>query len=201
MTKRLFTATTLAAIGLSASAMSAQPRQQQATAPPPPQTTVAPVQGAGAGPQATPTRPVATDPAKLATVQDALEGLELTQADKFLQLDDQQFADFIQRLRNLQRLRRQHQSQRNRLVGELRRLTNPQMQPPVEDALLEAPTKALADFDKQALQETQAAYAQIDEILTVRQRARFRVFEDQMEQRKLEILTRVLKAGAPPPGK
>jgi hypothetical protein len=99
----------------------------------------------------------------------------------------------------LQRLRRQHLMQHQRLVGELRRLTN--QQPPVEDALLEAPTKRLDDFDRQSAQEIQNAYAQIDEVLNVRQRARFRLFEENMEQRKLEILTRVLKSGQPAPGK
>jgi hypothetical protein len=176
---------------------------QQTTPPPattpPPQTTpdAASAQGRGAG--GAPQRPAVADQAKLATVQDLLDGMEISNADKALQIDDQHYAVFIQRLRNLQRLRRQHQMQRQRLVGELRRLAN--QQPQVEDALLEAPTKRLDDFDKQAFQDIQGAYAQIDEVLNVRQRARFRLFEENMEQRKLEILTRVLKSGAPEPGR
>ncbi len=173
--------------------------QQQTPPPPPPAAgTEVPAQGRGAGRQGgPPMRPGAADLAKLATVQDLLEGLEISQADKVLQVDDQHYAAFTQRLRNLQRLRRQHQNQRQRLVGELRRLAN--QQPPVEDALLEAPTTRLDEFDRQALQEMQAALAQIDEVLTIRQRARFRLFEENMEQRKLEILARVLKSGAPAP--
>jgi hypothetical protein len=169
-----------------------------ATTPPPQATPDAPPaqgRGAGGGPQ----RPAAADQAKLATVQDLLDGMEISNADKALQIDDQHYAVFIQRLRNLQRLRRQHLMQHQRLVGELRRLAN--QQPPVEDALLEAPTKHLDDFDRQSAQEIQNAYAQIDEVLNVRQRARFRLFEENMEQRKLEILTRVLKSGQPAPGK
>jgi hypothetical protein len=175
---------------------------QQTTPPPattPPQATpdAAPAQGRGAG--GAPQRPLAADQAKLATVQDLLDGMEISNADKALQVDDQHYAVFIQRLRNLQRLRRQHQMSRQRLIGELRRLAN--QQPAVEDALLEAPTKRLDDFDRTAFQEIQTAYAQIDEVLNVRQRARFRLFEENMEQRKLEILTRVLKSGQPAPGK
>jgi len=179
---------------------------QQSTPPPattpPPQTqgtadATPPAQGRGAG--GPPQRASASDQAKLATVQDLLEGMEISNADKALQIDNQHYAEFIQRLRSLQRLRRQHQMQRQRLIGELRRLAN--QQPPVEDALLESPTKRLDDFDKQAFQEIQNAYAQIDEVLNVRQRARFRLFEENMEQRKLEILTRVLKSGQPAPGK
>lgn len=173
---------------------------QQATPPPtpsptPPQTGDAQAaQGRGAGAGDAAQRPAAADLAKLQTVQDLLEGMEISNADKFLQVDNQHYGDFIQRLRNLQKLRKQHQNQRQRLVQELRRLTNT---PGMEDALLEAPTKRLDDFDKQAFQDMQNAYAQIDEVLNVRQRARFRLFEEQMEQRKLEIITRVLKSGAP----
>jgi hypothetical protein len=173
----------------------ATPRQQTTPPPPPPQTADAPPsQGRGAGRGDAPQRPAAADLAKLQTVEDLLEGMEISNADKFLQVDNQHYGDFIQRLRNLQKMRRQHQNQRQRLVMELRRMTN---QPGVEDALLEAPTKRLDDFDKQSFQDLQTAYAQIDEVLNVRQRARFRLFEEQMEQRKLEILTRVLKSGAP----
>jgi hypothetical protein len=175
--------------------------QQQQTPPPtpqPPETTPA-AQGRGAGRLDGAGQRPAVDMAKMQTVQDMLEGFEINQADRALQLTDKQYGEFIQRLRNLQRLRHQHQNQRLRIVGELRRMAN-QQNPPVEDALLEAPTKRLDDFDKQAFQEMQTAYAQIDEVLNVRQRARFRLFEEAMEQRKLEILARVLKAGAPAPG-
>ncbi len=195
----------VAALALTAAPGFAGPRPAQQTTgaqqtpPPPPPPESAPAQGRGAGRQAGGAdRSLVPDPAKLATVQDLLEGMEISNADKALQVDNQHYADFIQRLRNLQRLRRQHQTQRQRLIGELRRLSN--QQPPVEDALLEAPTKRLDDFDKQAIQETQGAYAQIDEVLNVRQRARFRLFEEQMEQRKLEILTRVLRSGTTPGG-
>src|SRR5262245_16083208 len=179
------------------SAQGAAAQQQQATPPPPPATQTpdaSSAQGRGAGRGDAPQRPAAADLAKLQTVQDLLEGMEISNADKFLQVDNQHYGEFIQRLRNLQKLRKQHQNQRQRLVQDLRRLSN---QPGVEDALLEAPTKRLDDFDRQAFQDMQTAYAQIDEVLNVRQRARFRLFEEMMEQRKLEILTRVLKSGAP----
>lgn len=178
-----------------APARAAISQQQQATPPPPPQTTDQSAQGRGAGRADNPQRPAAADLAKLQTVEDLLEGMEISNADKFLQVDNQHYGEFIQRLRNLQKLRKQHQNQRQRLVMELRRLTN--ANPAVEDALLEAPTKRLDDFEKQAFQDMQTAYAAIDEVLNVRQRARFRLFEEMMEQRKLEILTRVLKSGPP----
>jgi hypothetical protein len=184
-------------LSIVAVALTVATSQQQATPPPPPPQTAdaPPAQGRGAARADNPQRPAAADLAKLQTVEDLLEGMEISNADKFLQVDNQHYGEFIQRLRNLQKMRRQHQNQRQRLVMELRRLAN--ANPPVEDALLEGPTKRLDDFDRQYFQDLQGAYAQIDEVLNVRQRARFRLFEEQMEQRKLEILTRVLKSGTP----
>jgi hypothetical protein len=36
--------------------------------------------------------------------------------------------------------------------------------------------------------------AAVDEVLTLRQRVRFRVFEEQMERRKLELMSRARRA-------
>ena len=67
---------------------------------------------------------------------------------------------------------------------------------PDDKALLDVLT-ALREHDEGALRELQAAYAAVDEVLTVRQRARFRLFEENIENRKLELL---MKARARPPG-
>ena len=44
--------------------------------------------------------------------------------------------------------------------------------------------------DERAAAELRRALDGVDEILTVRQQARFRLFEDQMERRKLDLLMR-----------
>ena len=50
--------------------------------------------------------------------------------------------------------------------------------------------KALRDQDAKDAAEIQKAYASIDEVLDVRQQARFRLFEDNMEGKKLDLLMR-----------
>ena len=118
---------TSVALSIVAVALTVATSQQQATPPPPPPQTAdapPPSQGRGAGRGDAPQRPAAADLAKLQTVEDLLEGMEISNADKFLQVDNQHYGDFIQRLRNLQKMRRQHQNQRQRLVMELRRMTN-----------------------------------------------------------------------------
>ena len=198
MTKRMLIAAGVAAVMAGPAAPSVRAAQtvavrlQDPGAPPAGQ--APPPDGPGRGRRANPAAQRAVDPAKLSTVQEALDGIEIANADKMLQIAPDRYGDFIQRLRNLQIVRRRRQAQRLRLLNELRRVVN--QQPSVDDAQLESRTRQLDEFDRQTAQDVQAAYGQIDEVLTPRQRARFRLFEEQMEQRKIEILTRVLRAAA-----
>jgi hypothetical protein len=48
--------------------------------------------------------------------------------------------------------------------------------------------KALADEDVRAAAELRQALDGVDAVLDVRQQARFRLFEERMEARKLELL-------------
>ena len=182
-----------ALVGLAPLAATAAPPPGRARAQesgPPPTAPAVPDRGRRAGAPAQ----RAVNPAKLATVQEALDGIEIATADKMLQLAPERYGDFIQRLRNLQLVRRRRQEQRLRLLNELRRAVN--QQPPADDTALEGPIRQLDEFERQTTQEVQTAYGQIDEVLTPRQRARFRLFEEQMDQRKIEILLRVLRPSA-----
>jgi hypothetical protein len=174
-----------AAAAMDGRARVAQSPPAQSTPPPPP-----PARGRGARAKA-PQRPVPVDPAHMQTVQEMFDALELSEADKFLQLSEQQYSDFVLRLRRYQNLRRQQFRQRLRLVAALREITN--RQPAVEDAMLEPPTKQLDDFDRQAAIDLLGARGKLDEILNPRQRARLRLFQEVMERRKLEIVARVMQ--------
>jgi hypothetical protein len=48
----------------------------------------------------------------------------------------------------------------------------------------------LREADERGAAELKRAYEAVDETLDVRQQARFRVFEERMEQQKLELLMR-----------
>jgi hypothetical protein len=71
----------------------------------------------------------------------------------------------------------------------MRKLTNPQTGSN-DEATLADRLKALHDEEDKAAADVRAAYAAVDETLDVRQQARFRLFEDRMEQQKLELLMR-----------
>jgi len=128
------------------------------------------------------------------------EAYALLQAQNQLKLTDEQYADFIVRLRGLQNARRRHQQSRQRLIQDLRRLTNPQNANTDEPAIRTA-LDALAREDAFAQDEITKSLAQVDEVLDVRQRARFRLLEEQLERWKLDLLSRVRRPGAGPGAK
>jgi hypothetical protein len=54
--------------------------------------------------------------------------------------------------------------------------------------------KQLQDIDARGEADALKAYEAIDQVLDLRQQAKFRVFEEQMERRKLELVTRARQA-------
>ena len=146
--------------------------------------------GRGARPNAPP--PPAQSAVALNDVQQMLDAMVLGRAQPQLQLTNDQYPQFFKSMQALQQLRRQHQMRRQRMLGELRRLTNPQQAEPPDDATIDAKTKALDDLEAQMFQDEQKSRAAIDAILTPHQRARFRVFEENMEREKLRMLAKAL---------
>lgn len=122
-------------------------------------------------------------------VQRLFDALMVADAQKTLALSDQQFPEFITRLRALQETRRGNLLQRVKLMAEIQRLSSPRNDSTDEEALRDRLT-TLQDLESRSAAELRRAYNQLDEILDVRQQARFRVLEDQLERRRLELLMR-----------
>lgn len=122
-------------------------------------------------------------------VQRLYDAYALVRAQEALQLSDDQYGRFVTRLKNLQEARRRHQQARNQILQDLRRLTNPQTGSGDEAAMREKLTALRAEEERGAA-ELRKAIEGVDEVLDVRQQARFRLFEERLEQRKLELLLR-----------
>ena len=122
-------------------------------------------------------------------IQRMLDGYLLIQAQEMLQLSDEQFPRFLSRVRALQEARRRTQGERLRLLQELRRTTAGRGGPIDEEAIKER-LKALDELDIRAAAEIKQQQAAVDQVLTPVQQARFRIFEETMEQRKIELLMR-----------
>lgn len=121
-------------------------------------------------------------------VQAEFDKYAIDQAQDALQLSDEQYPRFVQHVRTLQQVRRQTRAQRAQLLMQMTMLLR--TRPSVEDGRIAVATKAVDDHERQALADIQKAYGAVDEVLTPRQRARFRVLEDQLEQKKLDMLFR-----------
>jgi hypothetical protein len=122
-------------------------------------------------------------------IQRLYDAYALVQAQEALQLSDDQYVRFVTRLKALQETRRRHQQARNQILQDLRRLTNPQTGTNDETSLRERLTALRAEDDR-SIADLRKAVDALDEVLDARQQARFRLFEERMEQRKLELLLR-----------
>lgn len=131
-----------------------------------------------------------------AEIQKLFDGYVIGQAKQVLQLSDQQFAQFVPRLITLQETRRRAQQERVRLINELQRLTR-QMNArgaagpgPADEAALKDRLSALQELESRSAAEMRKAYNGVDEVLSIPQQARFRVFEEGIERKKLDLLLR-----------
>jgi hypothetical protein len=132
------------------------------------------------------------DPGRMSPreVQRLLDAYVAMQAQERLQLSDTQYPQFLPRLKTLLDVRRASLTGRQALVAELGRASQggPARRP--DEAALREKLQQLRAFDDQAAADLRRAYDAIDQVLDVRQQARFRVFEDHIERRKVELLMR-----------
>lgn len=133
-----------------------------------------------------------------AEVSKLFEAYAVVQAQQMLGLDDAQYGRFVPRYRALIDARRRLLIEHGRIVQELNRLTRADVTN-VEEARVQELIRQLSDSDLRGMSDVQKAIAGVDDVLSVRQRARFRVFEEQMERRKVELLTRARQNARPLP--
>ena len=142
-----------------------------------------------------PARPNRAPGLKTGELVNMLDTYAIVQAQEALQLGDERYGQFVTRLKRLQQIRRRNTQARNQILQDLRRMTQ---EATPDDTALRAGLKALQDHELRAADELRAAYAAVDEVLDAREQARFRLFEERMELRKLDLLMRARnRAGAP----
>jgi hypothetical protein len=131
-----------------------------------------------------------TDVLPDAALADMLDTYAIVQAQRELTIADDKYGVFAARLKKLQDIRRRNQRQRQQLVRELFRMAGPRAIVPADDTAIRNQLTALREHDDRAAAELRQAYDALDEILDTRQQARFRMFEEQIERRKLDLLVR-----------
>jgi hypothetical protein len=121
-----------------------------------------------------------------AELQRMFDAYALLQAQEQLGISDEQYPRFVTRFKALQDVRRNGLMGRGRIIQELRGRAGGQM----DEAALRERLKALQDLDARNAEEMRKAYEALDQVLDIRQQVRLRIFEEQMERRKVELLSR-----------
>jgi hypothetical protein len=124
-------------------------------------------------------------------IQRLFDAYVIMQAQQELQLSDEQYPRFLAKVKALQTARQRGATERGRIIQTLRRMNDAGV---VDDTQARAQLRALADMDQRTATEVREALAGIDSVLDVRQQVRFRIFEEQMERRKVDLLLRARQA-------
>jgi len=161
-------------VGLSAVTVAAQTKPGRAAKPAPPAAAAPSEPGVSPG-----------------DVQRMFDAYAVMQAQEQLKISDDKFAQFLTRYKALQEVRRKNQQEHGRLVVDMRQMLNG---PNPDEAQLKEKMKALQDLDARTITDARKAVDAIDQVLDVKQQAKFRVFEEAMERRKLELVTRARQA-------
>lgn len=108
------------------------------------------------------------------------------QSQPALNLTDEEWMAFGLKLRNLLTIRHGLQRQRLQALSALREMLK--TQGTLDESAVTEKLRAYDELMLQSAPEIRQAYAAIDQVLKPRQRAQFRVFEEAMERRKLELI-------------
>ena len=127
-------------------------------------------------------------------IQRMFDAYALMQAQAQLDITDEQFNRFLTRFKALQEVRRHGMQERGRILMSLRTLANA---PQLDDAQIKERLNALQDLEARSTADLKKAYDAIDQLLDIRQQAKFRIFEEQMERRKLELVMRARQRKQP----
>lgn len=127
-------------------------------------------------------------------VQAMLEAMTLFEAERFVMLTPEQYPNFVVRLKKLQEARGMLVRRHNRAFNELRGMANPQ-NGKADEATIDAKLKELDQIEVECRAAIAKALEMLDQILTPKQRARFRMLEDNMEKKKLDLLMKVRQPG------
>ena len=119
-----------------------------------------------------------------------LDAWAIVQAQQQLSISDDKYGTFAARLKRLQDTRRRNQRERRLIIQELRRLVGRNATETPEEGAVRTQLALLRAQDEKAAAEMRKAYDALDEVLDAQQQARFRLFEELIEQRKLDLLVR-----------
>jgi len=112
-----------------------------------------------------------------------LDTYAMMHAQEQLKISNEQFPKFLMQYKALQDMRRTTSQEHRKQLVELRKQA---IDKASTDAQLKDRLKALHTFEDKSYSDVRKAYDDLDKLLDARQQARFRIFEQQMEQRLVQ---------------
>ena len=128
----------------------------------------------------------ATDAITPAEIQRMFDAYALMQAQDQLKINDEQYPQFLTRFKALQDVRRERQERTRSDSGAAQAAERCAAG---DESQMKERLKALDDLDARTATDVRKAHDAVDQVLDLRQQAKFRVFEENMERRKLELVT------------
>lgn len=141
-----------------------------------------------------PPKPQAGDQITAMDIEAMFQAMTVMEAERFLALTPEQFPIFVQRLKKVQEARTTQIRRHNRALGELRAMANSQTGQG-DDAAIDNKLKELDTIEAEARVARAKAMDAMDQLLSIKQRARFRLLEDNIEKKKLDFLIKVRQQG------
>jgi len=155
----------------------------------PPLPPAGPAEEQPAAPGQRPGRGAAGEGLTVAAIERELDRFEIVQAQRALGLDNEAFEAVGVRLQRIQVLRRRHQAQRRMILAELRAALESGTIDS-DAAGVTARLTELGNLTVRQAQELRRASQAMDAVLSLRQRAQFRLFQERFERQKLDLLSR-----------
>jgi hypothetical protein len=138
-----------------------------------------------------PSAPSDERPVTPAQIQQMFDAVAMVRSQEALKLKDERYLPFLAKYKLLLDTRRRAQQERNRALQELRKLTN---DPATDDNVLRDRLRAFQEQQMRSVAEIRKAQEGVDAALDPRQQVRFRLFEDRMEQEKVDLITKARQA-------
>lgn len=128
-------------------------------------------------------------------IEGMIDAYVLSKLQDALVLSDEEFGRMVVAQKKMQDARRAYRRTRNEVLREMRQTLR---RDDAGEAELSPLLGRLDELQQRFLEEERARYRDIDAVLDVRQRARYRIFEAEV-QRRLQQLIRESRRGAPRP--
>jgi Spy/CpxP family protein refolding chaperone len=129
-------------------------------------------------------------------VEGLMEAYVISKLQEALELSDQQFAEMVVAQKKMSEHRRNFRREREKVLEQLRRLLG---SPDGRDDEIAPLLKRLDDLQEELNSQQRGDYEAIDKILDVRQRARYRLLEQEIQGRFQQMVREIRRRQNPRP--